>query len=141
MKRRQYVGLVAAGAIGASAGCMETLEDVVETVDDMAEEPDASGEVHGSSKSFSVDAEEGHTINVRTTVRNEGSGGRFGIAVYDPNGDQIDSTRVRTNTDSNWETFTAPQTGTHRVSVGTGNDRRMRIRVSISTSDPDDTLL
>lgn len=137
MKRRQYVGLVAAGAVGASAGCMETLEGVVETLDDMAEEPDASGEVYRSAESFHVEAEAGNDIHVNIHVRDEGSRGRGRITVYDPDGERAHRTTFRTTT-SPWEVFAVRQDGQHRIVVDPQGDRQMRLRVSISVTGPDE---
>lgn len=137
MKRRQYVGLVAAGAVGASAGCMETLEGVVETLDDIVEEPDASGQVSGSQESFTVDAEPGNNIHVNINVRDEGGGGRGEVRLYGPGGDQIDSDRFST-TMSPWEVYTVDEAGSYRIEVDPRGDRRMRLSVSISVEDPDE---
>ena len=115
---------------------METLEGVAEALDDIAEEPDASGQVEGSTESFTVEAEPGNNIHVNINVRDEGSGGRGGVTLYGPDGDQIDSARFSTNI-SPWEVFTVDEAGSYRIEVSTLGDRRMRLSVSISVEDPD----
>lgn len=137
MNRRQYVGLVVAGTTGAIAGCMETVEGVVEALDDMAEEPDASGSVNGSPESFTVEAEAGNDIHVNIHVRDEGGGGRGQITMYGPDGDRAERASFST-TVSPWEVFTVREDGQYRIEVSPQGDRRMRLRVSVSVTDPDE---
>lgn len=129
MNRREYISIGGAGAIAASAGCLDTVQGWADDLDD-----GSAGTVRrAEADTFETEAEEGDDVNVDIEVHEQGSG-RAEAEIRDPDGDVLESERFGFSRQRRTITVTAPRDGTYSVTVDPGRDRDAELRVSIFTS-------
>ena len=119
---------------------METVEEFAETIDPFGGDRDASGEVEGAPKSFTIEAEAGNDIEVNLSVRSRGSGERVEVRLYGPDGNQVDRVQfsIISTSVSPREVFTVEESGSYRIEVDPRGDRGMRLGVRITVTDPNE---